>query len=168
MGVYRSLIQRAPKKNKYKNHTVTIDSIKFASRGEAQRYVELKELKKKGEILDFELQPSFILQPKYWKCCNQIYTTPLKKNKCPVCGKKIPVTRPIIYRADFRLTYPDGHQTIEDVKGWGGYTNPEFKLKRKMFEYIFPELTLEIVQRTGKGMAELDESPNTPEQPSTN
>jgi hypothetical protein len=124
--------------NKYHNHFVTIDNIKFASKGEAQRYIELRAMKKTGVIIDFELQPVFELQPRFTKN-----------------GVK---HREIRYLADFRVTYKDGHQEIEDVKGRGGYTTPEFKLKFKMFEYKFPDLKLEIVQRSGKGMETFDGS----------
>lgn len=124
--------------NKYHNHIITIDKIRFASKGEAQRYIELRAMKKSGEITDFELQPVYELQPRFTKN-----------------GVK---HREIRYLADFRVTYPDGHQVIEDVKGRGGYTTPEFKLKFKMFEYKFPDLKLEIVQRSGKGMERFDGS----------
>ena len=50
--------------------------------------------------------------------------------------------RPITYRADFRVTYVDGHQEIEDVKGM---ETEIFKIKRKMFEYKYPNLTLKVV-----------------------
>jgi hypothetical protein len=95
-------------------------------------------MKKNGEITDFELQHVFELQPRFTKN-----------------GVK---HREIRYLADFRVTYPDGHKVIEDVKGRGGYTTPEFKLKLKLFEYKFPELKLEIVQRSGKGMEIYDGS----------
>ena len=53
-------------------------------------------------------------------------------------GKTI---REISYIADF--VYEQGGKIIvEDVKGM---QTKEFKLKRKMFEYQFPELTLTIV-----------------------
>ena len=32
----------------------------------------------------------------------------------------------------------------------GGYTTPEFKLKRKLFEYKFPALSLILLKRSGK------------------
>jgi hypothetical protein len=138
MGRFRTLIKKAPKKNKYKNHNITIDSILFASRGEAQRYLELKEMQKAGLIISFERQPKFEIQPRFTKN-----------------GKK---WREITYSADFRITYPDGKQVIEDVKGKGGYTTPDFIIKQKLFEYKYPDLCLEIVQRSGKGMGYLDET----------
>ena len=125
------------KKNKYHNKKIKIDGIVFASKGESQRYIELKEFKRMGEIEDFILQPQFLLQPKF------------KKN-----GK---LYREIKYIADFKVIYPDGHTEIEDVKGKGGYTTPEFVLKHKMFEYKYPELHLEIIQKSGKGMEIFDE-----------
>jgi len=133
MGRFRSYIKS---ENKYHNHIVTINKIRFASKGEAQRYIELRDMKNNKEIIDFELQPTFELQPRFTKN-----------------GIKY---REIKYVADFRVTYPDGHQEIEDVKGKGGYTTPEFELKKKMFEYKFPELHLKIVQRSGKGMEQFD------------
>jgi hypothetical protein len=135
MGRFKTYIRS---ENKYHNHIITIDNIKFASKGEAQRYIELRAMKKCGEITGFERQPTFELQPRFTKG-----------------GVKY---REIRYIADFRVTYPDGHQDIEDVKGKGGYTTPEFELKKKMFEYKFPDLHLEIVQRSGKGMERFDGS----------
>ena len=127
------------KTNKYHNHVVTIGGKRFASKGEAQRYIELRDMKSCGEIIDFEPQPKFELQPRFTKD-----------------GVKY---REISYLADFRVTYPDGHQTIEDVKGKGGYTTPDFVLKRKLFEYRYPDLHLEIVQRSGKGIEHLLDKP---------
>jgi hypothetical protein len=51
----------------------------------------------------------------------------------------MPKTPAWTYRADFRITWADGTQTIEDVKG---FETEVWKIKRDMFEYKFPELTL--------------------------
>ena len=107
-----------------------VDGIKFASPGEAERYLELLISQLKGEVKTIELQPKFELQEKF------------RKN-----GE---LFRPIAYIADFRITYADGRVTIEDVKGWGGYTTPDFKLKRKIFERRFPDLSLIMLKRAGK------------------
>jgi hypothetical protein len=107
-----------------------IDGIKFMSPGEAERYIELCILKLKGEIQSFELQPKFEIQPKF---------------------RKLEILfRPIMYIADFKIFYSPSDVRIEDVKGWGGYTTPEFKLKRKLFEYKYPELTLILLKCAGK------------------
>ena len=107
-----------------------IDDIKFMSPGEAERYLELQIRQLKGENFEFFLQPKFELQPKF------------RKNGV--------LFRPIAYIADFKIVYGDGRIEIEDVKGWGGYTTPDFKLKRKMFEYKFPGLSLTLLKRLGK------------------
>lgn len=122
-----------------------VDGITFDSKMEALRYIELKRLMQAGIVKEIEVQPVFSLQPRYWKCCETVWgSIELKKQgKCPICGKKVPATRAITYTADFRVTYTDGHQEIEDVKGM---ETEIFKLKRKMFEYRYPELTLKIVK----------------------
>jgi len=107
-----------------------VDGIKFMSPGEAERYLELRIMQCQGKILAFDLQPKFEIQPKF------------RKNGV--------LYRPIHYIADFRIQYADGHVEIEDVKGWGGYTTPEFKLKHKLFEHKFPDLSLVMLKRNGK------------------
>ena len=105
---------------KYHSKKTTIDGITFDSKKEANRYCELKLLEKAGKIKDLSLQHQFILQPSF------------KKN-----GKSI---RAITYIADF--VYFDLERmknVVEDVKG---YKTKEYILKRKMFEYKFPDLTI--------------------------
>ena len=109
---------------------VEIDGIKFASPGEAERYIELMIRQAEGENIEIFLQPKFELQPKF------------RKNGV--------LFRPIVYIADFKIVHGDGRIEIEDVKGWGGYTTPEFKIKRKLFEFKYPELSLILLKRLGK------------------
>jgi len=49
----------SPVKSKYKNKRTTVDGINFMSKGEAERYLELKLLKSRGMITDLTLQPKF-------------------------------------------------------------------------------------------------------------
>ena len=102
------------KLSKYKSKKVTIDNITFDSKMEGQYYLHLNELKSKGEIKDFTLQPEFILQPKFEKD-----------------GKKY---LPIKYKADFKVIHNDNKVEIVDIKG---FTTTDFKLKNKMFNYHF-------------------------------
>ena len=118
----------------------------FPSKAETARYLQLKSLKKAGIVKEIEIQPVFTLQPAHWKCpdCHEIWgSADLKKGCCRFCGKKLDKIRSITYIADFRVTYSDGHQEIEDVKGM---ETEIFKLKRKMFEYRYPDLTLKVVK----------------------
>ena len=132
--------------NKYRAKKTTIDGILFDSHAEALRYMELKLLMQTGIVKDIECQPVFVLQPGFWKCCDchEIWgSLDIKKGKCRLCGGKVPKTSAITYIADFRITYADGHQEIEDVKGM---ETALWKLKRKLFEYIYPDLTLKVVK----------------------
>ncbi len=104
------------------NVKAKVDGITFDSTKEAQFYVYLKSRKRMGQIVDIELQPRFELQPKF------------KKGKVS--------HRAINYVADFRITHPDGRQEIIDVKGM---KTEVFKMKHKMFEYRYPELTLLLI-----------------------
>ncbi len=111
-------------RHKYGAKKTIVDGITFDSKAEAARYCELKLLKKAGEIKDFTLQPVFELQPKF-------------KDST---GKTV---RAIKYIADFLITWKDGSVTVEDVKGFKG--NQVFLLKKKLFEYKYPDVKLILV-----------------------
>ena len=105
---------------KYNNKKTIVDGIKFDSKKEASRYQELRLLQRSSVITSLILQPSFVLQEKF------------RKN-----GKAI---RSIKYIADFSY-YEDGKRIIEDVKG---VQTEVFKIKKKLFELKYPELTIKI------------------------
>jgi hypothetical protein len=108
--------------NKYKNRKIVVDNIKFDSNLEATRYKELKLLLRAGEISNLELQPRFLLQDSF------------KKN-----GRTF---RKIEYVADFKYI-ENGKTIVEDVKG---IQTDVFKLKYKIFEKVYPDLTLKIIK----------------------
>ena len=109
--------------NKYKNRKIVVDNIKFDSILEANRYQELKLLQKAKQISNLRLQVPFLLQEGF------------KKH-----GK---THRKIEYIADF--VYEENGQTIvEDTKGMKTET---FKIKQKLFEYKYPELSIKIITR---------------------
>lgn len=104
---------------KYNAKKVTIDGIKFDSKAEGNRYLELKSLYDRNEIQSLQLQVPFELQKAF------ISGT----------GKKI---RPITYIADF--VYTENDQTVvEDCKG---VLTTEYKLKKKLFQYVYYPLTI--------------------------
>lgn len=111
---------KAPKQNKYHNQKIEIDGITFDSKKEASRYAELKLMKKAHVILDFELQPEFILQDGYVRD-----------------GKTV---QPIKYRADFKVMYADGRVVIIDVKSSEKFKTDVYKLKKKMLLYKYPDI----------------------------
>jgi hypothetical protein len=145
-------VEKMSAATKYHNQPVIIDGIKFASRSESMRYMELKTLKQARMIKDFELQPRFTLQPAFRKCpaCHHIQAhVPGSKKKqdlyCQECGERLLLIKGIEYVADFRVINLDGTEKIEDVKGSFGYQTEIFKIKAKLFEARYPDKTIEIV-----------------------
>ena len=110
-------------RTKYGNRKVRIDEIEFDSELEAKRYMQLKLLKRAGEIKKLKLQVPFILQEAF------------KKN-----GKNY---KKIEYIADF-VYEEKGQVVVEDTKGM---KTDVFKIKQKLFEYKYPELTLKIITK---------------------
>ena len=113
---------------KYHNKKTVLDGIKFDSKLEAERYAQLKMMERAGVIRDLELQPEYELIPSF------------RKN-----GK---TWRRTVYKADFRyILAEDDSYIIEDVKGSTAVITDVFRLKQKLFEYKYPELTIKIVTR---------------------
>ena len=113
---------------KYHNKKTVADGIKFDSKLEAERYSQLKMMERAGVIRDLELQPEYELIPSFRKD-----------------GK---TWRRTVYKADFRYILAEGDRIIiEDVKGSTAVITDVFRLKQKLFEYRYPELTIKIVTR---------------------
>lgn len=104
-------------KLKYGNRVTEVDGIRFDSEKEADYYWQLHWLMREGTVKEVELQPKFVLQPGY------------KRD-----GKKI---RPIIYRADFKVTEADGHIYYVDTKGM---RTQVYLIKKKMLLYKYPDI----------------------------
>ena len=113
--------------NKYNNKKTIVDGIKFDSEMESHYYIYLKHLKEIGEIVDFVLQPTYLLQEGF-----------------NLNGKRI---RAITYKADFKVIYKDGHEEVIDVKG---KLTEEFKIKRKMLLYRYRDINFKCVQERGR------------------
>ncbi len=119
---YFYLLGKKEKTNKYNNKKCLVDGHLFDSKKEANRYCALKMLERAGLIQNLELQPVFLLQPKF-------------RNSE---GKSV---RAIKYIADFQYTQ-NGKTIIEDVKG---FKTESFKIKEKLFEMKYPLLHFRIV-----------------------
>lgn len=111
---YRKLLTQS----KYHAKRVNVDGTVYDSKKEAKRAAVLEQQEKYGIITNLQKQVTFELQPGYIN--NQ--------------GKKI---RPITYIADF-VYEKDGKRIVEDTKG---YRTDTYKVKRKIFEYKYPEYT---------------------------
>jgi len=107
---------------KYRAKKVEIDGVKFDSKKEANYAKHLALLAQQGLVDTITYQPRYVLQEKFNK--NGIHF------------------RAINYVADFAVVYSDGHVEVVDVKG---FRTPVYKIKRKMFELKYPDLTLKEV-----------------------
>lgn len=107
---------------KYGNAKVTIDGRTFDSKAEAERYSQLRLLERAGVIRGLECQKVFELIPAY------------KKN-----GKTV---RAVKYLADF-VYWEKNKIIVEDVKGC---RTDVYKLKKKLFEWRYPELEIKEVK----------------------
>lgn len=113
--------------SKYNSEKINIDGITFDSKHEAKYYEYLKSMKAKGEILNFELQPTYILMPGFTKN-----------------GKKY---REMTYTPDFIIYHVDGSEELIDVKG---FSTQQGEMRKKLFDYKYPDLKLTWVARSLK------------------
>lgn len=102
--------------NKYGAHKTTVGDKVYDSKKEARRAITLRYMQENNLISSLKEQQRFVLQEGYIN------------NK----GQKV---RPIEYVADFTYNQ-DGKQIVEDCKG---IKTDVYKIKKKMFEYKYPE-----------------------------
>lgn len=96
--------------SKYKNRKVTIDDIRFDSKKEGDRYLELKLLLRAGQISHLKLQPEFKMVHHGILICK--------------------------YRADFEYR-ENGKIVVEDVKSEYTRTLPVYRIKKKMMKAFY-------------------------------
>lgn len=114
-------------KNKHGATKVMVDGHLFDSAMESRYYIHLLEQKLKGEVLSFVLQPRFELQPGFKKTIDG----------------KVKTFRKIEYIADFIVVDKNNEESTIDVKG---QLTDTFRIKQKMFEYVYPDRTLVLVK----------------------
>lgn len=96
----------------------TFDGIVFDSQLEMKYFRDvLCPLVESGDVVHYELQKSYELQPKYTRN-----------------GKTV---LPITYVADFYMEFDDGTSKVIDTKGC---PDSVAKLKRKLFWYKYPDI----------------------------
>lgn len=94
---------------KYRNKKTSADGIRFDSKREANRYIELKLLERAGAIKDLRRQVPYVL---------------INKSR---------YGRAIKYVADF-VYYEYGKLVVEDVKG---VRTPVYKLKKRLMAEVY-------------------------------
>lgn len=112
--------------NKYGNHRCEYGGIKFDSKKELARYLDLLILERAGKVDYLKVQPKYIIQESF------------TDNE----GKK---QRPITYIWDFEyidiLTW---RTVIEDVKASPKILTDVFKIKWKLVKCIYPHIQFVI------------------------
>lgn len=96
------------KRTKYNNVKCTYGDLKFDSKGERDRWVQLLQLERVGEIRMLHRQVSFPIEVEGVKICK--------------------------YVADYVYTAPNGEEIVEDFKG---KETPEFRLKKKLMKACY-------------------------------
>lgn len=114
VGISKPTIQ---KQSKYNNQKVEVDGVVFDSKHEGKDWKNLCAMEAAGLITNLRRQVPFELQPKY-----------VTRD-----GRKI---RAITYVADF-VYERDGVTYAQDSKGM---KTDVYKIKRKMFEYKYPDV----------------------------
>lgn len=115
-------------RTKYGSCKAMVDGIEFDSLMEARYYIYLQYLLKQGYIKSFQRQVKYLLQKGY---VNNV-------------DKKI---QAIEYIADFTVTDINDNLTVIDVKG---LKTDIFKIKEKMFGYVYPMYNFLCVQWSNK------------------
>lgn len=111
--------------SKYNNKKVQVDMKVFDSVLEAKRYIQLALLERAKVIKNLQLQVPFLLQEGF------------RKNE--------KIYRKIEYIADF-VYEENGKTVVEDTKG---VKTEVFKIKQKLFEYKYPNLSIKFVNKRG-------------------
>lgn len=122
-------------KSKLKNVKVEVDGIKFDSKMEAEYYQYLLDaqwINKADRIII--IKPKFQLQSGY-----------------AIGDRKI---REISYIPDFGISYYGKMLEVHEVKGMA---TPDWKIKRKLFEYIH-KIPLKVVVKYGCEWVDWDEN----------
>lgn len=107
------------KENKFHAQKTVVDNITFDSKHESRDYIRYKQMEKTGIIQDLQRQVKFELQPAF------------VNNK----GENV---RAITYLADFTFIR-DGVKYAVDSKSEITKKDKTYRIKRKMFEYKFPD-----------------------------
>lgn len=105
------------KHQKYRNVKTSFDGVTYDSKAEARHAKRLK-------LLGKAINPS----QRVVRVERQV---------------KYELTAGISYRADFRVTFADGHVEVHEVKG---FETREWMIKKKLFGQYYPDVILKVVK----------------------
>lgn len=110
---------KTAKRNKFNAQKIELDGIKFDSKKEHKRYIELKAMQQRGEIFGLEHHTKFELAPK----------TKLEGEK-----RVKPALR---YFADFTYYNTQGEYIVEDVKSAATRKLASYRNKKHLMKTVF-------------------------------
>ncbi|MBT9173895.1 MAG: hypothetical protein DDT21_02301 [Syntrophomonadaceae bacterium] len=116
--------QETVKLSKFRNIPLEVDGIRFDSKAEVKRYLELKLLEQTGEISQLRLQPVYKLFDKF----------------TDKFGRK---HRESVYTGDFAYV-ENGQEICEDTKGGTATMVAIWRLKWKMAIRAYPDIRFEV------------------------
>lgn len=117
---------KKPRKPRQNNTSVTVCGIKFDSKWEADRYLQLLYLEQQGVIRDLQLQKKFELIPAVREPDTVGKRGGVKRGKV--------IERAVNYVADF-VYIKNGETVVEDAKGYYDTSSAMYKvfiIKRKL------------------------------------
>lgn len=115
--------QQNTSRSKYNAKRMQVGDHKFDSTLEGMFYQRLYVLLKAKKIVSLDLQPEYLLHDGF------------------IDNRGIS-HEPIFYRGDFKVVFPDGTEKIFDTKG---VKTEEYRIKKKMLLFRYPELNFEEV-----------------------
>lgn len=110
----------------YRGNRYHVDGMTLDSKPEYQRYLELKELQAAGRIRGLKRAKRMTLLTKQ-KTADGV------------------TLRGVTYTADFEYQDAAGRKVIEEVKSKRTYQKPDFKLRFKMAQWLYPEYAWRLV-----------------------
>lgn len=113
--------------SKYHNSRVEVDGIRFDSKKEAKRYLELKALEDAGKITDLKRQVRFNLIPSQYEYIWSDKKGDYVKGKC--------LERQCDYVADF--VYFDNETCEKVVEDTKGMRLKDYIIKRKLMLHLY-------------------------------
>lgn len=117
--IFRATLEKRHKYNVSSKDSRTWNGVVYDSRKEMERAVELSLMERAGQIKNLRRQVPFVLQDKF----------------TDNTGK---AQRAVTYVCDF-MYEQDGKTVVEDVKSKMTMKLPEYRLKKKMFLYRYPQ-----------------------------
>lgn len=130
------------KRSKYHNTKVEYGGMKFDSKKELKRWLQLLDLEKTGEISNLRRQVEYTLIPNFYKTeIVRLKTKTKTVEKFDGYGVK--------YCADFVYNTKSGEEIVEDVKaltskGKFGVVDKSYLLKKKMMRYLLGIIVKEV------------------------